>query len=253
MTSFGPDYATVYDAIYADKDYEAEANGLARLLKSSGILPGARLLDLGCGTGRHMQELLRLGYQVVGVDTSPQMLKEAAERLGRAAQLASPDELASLPMVFDASFSIFDVMSYQVDSPSLHNFFGRLTSKVRPGGTVVADAWHLPGMILDPPSARSSDYRLPDGTHIVRRAEPETDWLTSVVDVAISISILSDGGSLVVAEEQHRMRGFTQFELELLAHRFGLTNISLFASLLDPRPLRVTDWHVCLVASKDQK
>lgn len=47
--------------------------------------PGSKLLDMGCGTGRHAVELARRGYVVTGVDLSAGMLKEArqaAERNG---------------------------------------------------------------------------------------------------------------------------------------------------------------------------
>ena len=38
---------------------------------------GSRLLDVGCGTGRHAVELARRGYQLTGVDISSGMLVEA--------------------------------------------------------------------------------------------------------------------------------------------------------------------------------
>jgi len=42
--------------------------------------PGARILDLGCGAGRHAIEFARRGYDVLGIDVSPTMLAEAAAR-----------------------------------------------------------------------------------------------------------------------------------------------------------------------------
>lgn len=41
------------------------------------ILPGSRILDVGCGTGRHAIEFAKRGYQVTGVDLSLEMLKVA--------------------------------------------------------------------------------------------------------------------------------------------------------------------------------
>jgi len=45
---------------------------------------GARVLDLGCGTGRHAVELARRGYSVTGVDLSAGMLDEARGAAGAA-------------------------------------------------------------------------------------------------------------------------------------------------------------------------
>jgi 2-polyprenyl-3-methyl-5-hydroxy-6-metoxy-1,4-benzoquinol methylase len=40
----------------------------------------ARILDIGCGTGRHSIELTKRGYPVVGIDLSESLLKRAAEK-----------------------------------------------------------------------------------------------------------------------------------------------------------------------------
>ncbi len=45
--------------------------------------PGARIVDVPCGTGRLAEELLEAGYAVEGHDISPQMLAVAARRLAR--------------------------------------------------------------------------------------------------------------------------------------------------------------------------
>ncbi len=36
-----------------------------------------RILDMGCGTGRHSIELAKRGYKVVGIDLSESQLKQA--------------------------------------------------------------------------------------------------------------------------------------------------------------------------------
>ncbi len=50
----------------------------------SRLRPGARLLDLGCGPGRDVELLSTRGYDVIGLDRSQGMLREAQRRVGGA-------------------------------------------------------------------------------------------------------------------------------------------------------------------------
>ncbi len=68
-----PSYAQVNAAMPAELDAAA-----ARLLELVG--PKARVLDLGCGAGRDMSWLERLGFHVTGADYSPGMLAHALLR-----------------------------------------------------------------------------------------------------------------------------------------------------------------------------
>jgi len=54
------------------------------LLEELKLPPGSRILDLGCGTGRHSVELAKRGYQITGVDISSGMLAEAKKAAKKA-------------------------------------------------------------------------------------------------------------------------------------------------------------------------
>jgi SAM-dependent methyltransferase len=47
------------------------------LLAQTNIAPGARILDVGCGPGRHSLEFARRGYEVVGIDISEEFVRVA--------------------------------------------------------------------------------------------------------------------------------------------------------------------------------
>lgn len=62
-----------------------------------GLAPGAAILDMGCGTGRHAVELARLGYRITGVDLSEGMLEQArlaAKSAGVEVELVCADATA---------------------------------------------------------------------------------------------------------------------------------------------------------------
>src|SRR5207247_9411956 len=90
--AFRAGYSAYYDPLYQDKDYAAEARFVAELVRRHGGRPpeGVELLDLACGTGRHLIELARLGMVVAGSDQSAAMLEQARRNLEGAGAQAPP-------------------------------------------------------------------------------------------------------------------------------------------------------------------
>jgi ubiquinone/menaquinone biosynthesis C-methylase UbiE len=82
------------------KGTEQEVRFLARVL---GLEPGMRVLDVGCGPGRHCHALSRLGIEMVGADISQPFLEAAGA--GRWVR-ADARELPVRPKSFDAAISL---------------------------------------------------------------------------------------------------------------------------------------------------
>src|SRR5262245_17905655 len=73
---FYAEFAWAADLII-DRPVQKECSAIAAWLVERGVVPGATLLDAGCGTGRYTAELGRRGYQVHGVDLSRDLPDEA--------------------------------------------------------------------------------------------------------------------------------------------------------------------------------
>jgi SAM-dependent methyltransferase len=75
------------------------------------LAPGAKILDLGCGGGRHVIFLSRRGYELYGTDIAPQGLKHSrqwleAENLTASLALAAMSPLPFAGESFDGAVSI---------------------------------------------------------------------------------------------------------------------------------------------------
>ena len=74
------------------------------------LAPGSRILDVGCGTGRHAIELARRGFEVTGVDISEGMLAEAekaSSAAGVAVRLIQCDATMFVPdQLYDAALCL---------------------------------------------------------------------------------------------------------------------------------------------------
>jgi ubiquinone/menaquinone biosynthesis C-methylase UbiE len=58
-----------------------ELNDFVTLVKKSG---GKKILDLGCGSGIQSKQLLQAGLEVIGLDLSPEMIRQAKKRIPKA-------------------------------------------------------------------------------------------------------------------------------------------------------------------------
>jgi SAM-dependent methyltransferase len=98
-----------YDGIadWYDTEFLSDFHDPARVAALRLLGPGAgRLLDLGCGTGAHTVAFREVGWEVVGIDASEDMLRRARDRglevvLGDAADLPFDDRS------FDAVVSLW--------------------------------------------------------------------------------------------------------------------------------------------------
>ena len=121
-TFFDDDYLFLYGAALTPERTEQEVAGLVSLLR---LKPGARLLDLCCGDGRHAVALQRRGFRVTGVDVSRPLLSGARKRseaVGAHPALVQADA-RRLPLSarnFDAALLLFNSIGYGTDEDSLH-------------------------------------------------------------------------------------------------------------------------------------
>lgn len=118
----------------------AEAEAVVERL---GLQPGARVLDLCCGPGRHAVALARLGFRVTGVDRNAAYLARAGETAGRAGvelELVEQDMRRFVrPGAFDAVINMFTSFGYFEDEVDNRLVADNMARCLAPGGAVLID------------------------------------------------------------------------------------------------------------------
>jgi trans-aconitate methyltransferase len=107
----------------------------ANLLELLDPRPGERILDLGCGTGQLTAEIARSGAQVIGLDTSPEMLAEARKNFPALTLVEAGAAHFQFADPFDAIFSNA-VLHWVKDAAGAARSIARA---LRPGGRFVAE------------------------------------------------------------------------------------------------------------------
>lgn len=135
--------AEIYDAMYPNKDYRAEAESVAALIGAR--RPGSKtLLDVGCGTGRHLEHLAGV-FDVQGLDISPGLLAAARERCP-ATEFHQASMLDfDLGQQFDVVTVLFSAIAAAVtEVASLEFVVANLARHVVPGGLVMVEPFFTP-------------------------------------------------------------------------------------------------------------
>lgn len=73
-------FSRYYDILTGNIDYKCRAAYFENIIRRFGGKKGGILLDLACGTGSLSEEMARLGYDVIGVDSSEEMLGMALDK-----------------------------------------------------------------------------------------------------------------------------------------------------------------------------
>ena len=146
-------WVAVYDVLYGAKsaDPVAAATNAAFLAAQITYLrghlppPPGRVLDAGCGTGRHLLPLAQMGYRMVGVDLSQAMLLAAQQTLiegGAAAQLVRAD-LCRLPFAAccDAALCLESPLAYLHEDAALSAALHSLHRALKPGSRLIVDVF----------------------------------------------------------------------------------------------------------------
>jgi SAM-dependent methyltransferase len=173
--------ARLYDALYSFKDYAAEAERVHAIIQERA--PGARtLLDVACGTGKHLAELSRW-YEVEGVDIEPAFVEIARQRLPGVTVHEADMLDFDLGRRFDVVTSLFSSIGYARTAERLRDAAVAMARHLEPGGLVVLEPWILP------------EQWEPGGVHAVFVDEP---------DLKIArVNVSPEAGDTVILEMHH--------------------------------------------------
>lgn len=139
----GPSYDRVGAALSFGQDPRWRRFLVSRLPRD-----GGHVLDVATGTGLVAAELLARGFEVTGVDQSPDMLARARERFGPRVELveASAENLPFTDGTFD-HLTVTYLLRYVADPAATRAELARV---VRPGGVVASLEFGVPTGLVRP-------------------------------------------------------------------------------------------------------
>jgi SAM-dependent methyltransferase len=213
---FGSD---AYDLVYDHRD-EAEAEQLVGLVEREiNPAPGAHIIDMGCGRGRHARIFARRGYRVTGVDLSEAAISEAREQTRPDLDVTFMQGDMRTPACdgcADGVVNLFTTFGYFEDDTENQRALAAMTTALRPGGWFLQDFLNAP-QVID--TLQPSDTHTVNGVTVQQRRWIENDRINK------RITIDQDDRTETYRES---VRLFTLEELTALYETVGLDLVSTY-------------------------
>jgi len=218
--------AASYDRLTNDVDYEATVDFYMEILHREGVKPRS-VVDLACGTGSVTAILARMGYPVLGIDMSEEMLTEAAMKTMDIDPMPrfvcqKLQELRLLKAV-DMAVCALDSLDYITDPDDCKEAIRRVYKILNPGGIFIFD-------VNTPEKLQAMDGQVfldeDDDVYCVWRGEfdEESNICTYWMDL-----FQRQGSVWNRSYEEHREYAYSEEQLRGYLKDAGFTHIEVYA------------------------
>jgi ubiquinone/menaquinone biosynthesis C-methylase UbiE len=254
MTSWYQDFFTelpnaFWRAAVPAEQTEAEVDFIVAATR---LPPGARVLDVACGSGRHALALARRGFDVTGLDVSEEAItfaRSAADAEGLAVDFHVADMQRLSVVLAEASFSAVVCMGNAfgyLEHDDTRAFLADVAGRLAPGGSLVVDTGFvaeslLPGLQIEEPPMTIGGV---EATSLNEYDVEHSRWVTSFV---------FRRGAEEHGLEEHRgtsiQHVYTSAELGRLMREAGFRGVRRYGDP-DGSPYTFGWWRLLLVADR---
>ena len=130
--------STYYHILYKNRDYNEARNFINNIIEYLGIIKGANVLDLACGIGRHSIYLEKIGFNVVGTDSSYNNIKKAKITQNQNLKFFQMEMIEDTYKKYDAIFNLFTSFGYVDDDYNLKTI-QNIERQLKEKGIVIID------------------------------------------------------------------------------------------------------------------
>ncbi len=244
------DFASVYDIFMDETPYKAWSANVQAALERHQIVKGL-VLDLGCGTGTLTELLSAAGYDMIGIDSSPEMLGRAIEKRDRSEHdilyLCQDMREFELYGTVQAVVSLCDSVNYILEPSELERVFRLVNNYLDPGGIFFFDFntdWKYQ-MIGDAVIAENRET-------CSFIWENEYDRESRINEYEVTVFMEEADGRYRKFTETHEQRGYTLSEIRELLEAAGMSVLET-ADADTNGPVRETSERIYVTAKESGK
>ena len=247
--------AGVYDELMDDTPYEKWRDRIVSVIREHGVSETVRgmsatvaehtkdtddadkklaserdlVLELGCGTGRFTELMYEAGYDMIGIDSSEEMLNIAMKRKRDTGSdilyLCQDMRELDLYSTVGTVISIYDSINYITDGEELSGVFGAVNKFLYPGGLFIFDF------------NTEYKYRVVNADNVFAENRENVSFIwenyydeeSKLNEFDLTLFVREDEASDIFRkyEETHIQRGYTAEEIKDMLRRAGFFWISM--------------------------
>lgn len=258
------DFAAVYDELMDNVPYGQWSERLHELIEKYGVSKPERnaedalasernlVLDLGCGTGTLTEMMYRRGYDMIGVDMSPDMLNAAMEKREKSgdAILYLNQDMRELELYSTVGtvYSVCDSVNYILDEEELLTVFSLVNNYLYPGGILIFDfntVYKYEEIIGDTTIAENRE----DCSFIWENYyDPEHE----INEYDLTVFVQQEGALFRRSSETHFQRGYRAEQMKALVERAGMKILEMMDADTG-EAVTAESQRVCIVAQERGK
>ncbi len=222
-------FAWIYDACMDNVPYARWADFLISLLKENGLARSI-VAELGCGTGEITTRLAQAGFDMIGVDSSEEMLEIAREKsYDRECPsiLYLHQDMRALELfgTVGAVISVCDTMNYLLKEEDLIRVFRLVNNYLERGGLFVFDM-KTHRYYREVLGDKTRMETLPDGVMVWENSYEETARKNTYV---LTMFLQTDGGLYKRSEERHVQQAYSMQTVLRCLKSAGLEFVAAFS------------------------
>lgn len=220
-------FAGYYDVLTDDVHYEKRVEYLEKLMGEHLECRAELIADLGCGTGTVCNMLSEKGYDMIGIDSSEEMLMEAARKSFGKNILYLNQDMCDFELygTVDVFLSMLDSLNYLTSVEELSEVFALVHNYLNPGGIFIFDV--------------NSEYKfrevLSDNVFVNEAEGVFYTWENcfdgEFCDFRLNFFVKSEDGSYRRFCEEHTQRFHTLSEITSAASSAGLEVVAIYGDM----------------------
>ncbi len=225
--------AEYYFAI--EKNHRDIHHDVSFIQKLLGVEKNPSLLDLGCGTGEHLDLLHRAGVRCTGIDISEKMLSIARARFSHGIEFIRMDMTdMDYQEEFDIIISLFGSFNYLIQDSDIESMLRKTYRALKPGGVGVFEIWNASPLMKikkkDIDHTSTTKYK----GAIIKRERGFKLWDKSaktIVEVGYRYTLKRRLDQQVL-RDRHIMRAFTRDQFTAALVRTGFLVEAFYSNFL---------------------